>query len=143
VYTEEELEALSSNVIKGFLKDMGQKMSGTKKDMIARVLAWQAVPENEVRNVTEAFKKSATQGESPIHLFYRDNFNPVDLADGYYYSICGSHYVKHWRPKFVMIMISLGLVNAHAIVKCGKPTSTMNNTTKSFAKRVLSDSFTW
>ena len=67
--TEEELEALSSNVIKGFLKDMGQKMSGTKKDMIARVLAWQAVPENEVRNVTKHSKNEPPK-ESPQSIFF-------------------------------------------------------------------------
>lgn len=143
IYSEPDLKPLSVAVIKGLLKKIGQKTSGTKPDLIARVLAWQNIPENEVRKTLQDFKESATKGESPIHVFYRDHFNPVDLADGYYYSTCGAHHFKNWRPKFVMVLFLLGLVNVHAIVKCAKPNATMNNTAKNFAKRVLSDTFTW
>jgi len=86
-YTEAELNALSANVLKALLKEVGQKTSGVKKDLVARVLAWQNAPESEVKNVIEKFIISATKGESPIHIFYKTNFNPVDLADGYYYTL--------------------------------------------------------
>ena len=121
MYTEEELEALSSNVIKGFLKDMGQKMSGTKKDLIARVLAWQAVPENEVRNVTEAFFLNISHPRRvPNPSFLSRQLQPRGSRRWLLLQHLQISLWKHWRPKFVIIMISLGLVNVHAIVKCGK-----------------------
>jgi len=141
VYTKEELEALSATTIQGFIKKLKLRGGKTKADKIEKILAWQRIPEDLTKSTMKTLQESIQPGESPIHKFYGGSFNPVDLADGYYYAIAPKHFVKQWQAKFVMILLSIGLINVHALYKYHKRTATVNQTTKLFVEHILFDNY--
>ena len=49
---------------------------------------------------------------SPIHHFYGDYFNLVDLADIYWYKVQESHKNHSWRSKLLLGNMKFAMLNA-------------------------------
>ena len=46
-----------------------------------------------------------------IHIFYRNNFNNIDLLDSYFYKVEDSHHYMDWRFKMIKSIIKFSIIN--------------------------------
>lgn len=51
-------------------------------------------------------------GNAPIHDFYRDHFNLIDLHDRYWYRAQDSHHNHSWKSKLLLGNMKIAMINA-------------------------------
>jgi len=56
---------------------------------------------NELATVVSQLRNVILPDSAPLHTFYRDWFNLVDLTDGYWYAVEEHHKNNSWRSKML------------------------------------------
>ncbi len=73
---------------------------------------------------------------APAHIFYCKHFNPVDIADGYWYATEEKHAKQCWQTKMILAITRFAVINAW-VASTGTVWSQMINWRKMVAKQLM------
>lgn len=115
--TKENLQGKSKKQLVDIAKKLKIRTSGRNKpQIIDSILQAQSVDDEEILRLRGKLGNSSKKDDE-VHQYYKDNFNAIDIFDGYWYDIKTQHKIQSWTPKFIISLLEMGFVNSYAISK--------------------------
>jgi hypothetical protein len=68
-----------------------------------------------IEKIMDHVNKPSISDPAPIHVFYHNHFNLVDLADRYWYKVADSHGYWNWKTKFLFAIMKYFMINVWVI----------------------------
>ena len=69
----------------------------------------------EVQKVSKYIEKVQFPDPSPLHNFYKSNFNFIDIADKYWYKVNDCHDNWKWRSKMLFAIMRMAVLNSWSL----------------------------
>jgi hypothetical protein len=73
---------------------------------------------SEIDSTVEFTKSTWFEDPAPIHNFYREWFNLIDLADGYWYEVEDHHRNERWKSKMILTICKYFIINVWVLSTC-------------------------
>ena len=89
---------------------LGKKKSDLISQILARVTTTYG-PKTEITATKFVMFGTGFKSQSPIHTFYQQGFNFVDIADWYWYQMADSHSNHKWQSKMLLCLMRHLLLN--------------------------------
>jgi len=88
-----------------------------KKDYVENILKCSNTMNHNL-NIVKAVQKSLSTTNladpTPMHVFYRDYFNLIDLINRHWYAVEEHHYHQNWKTKVILAILHNATINAWA-----------------------------
>lgn len=119
IYSREDLETtqMKTRELKNILRENHQRIGGKKKELIERILKTCNHSSTYVDKLQRAIEQNNFHSPAPIHDFYREYFNAVDLHTRRWYIAYYTYGVRQWRTKMFLSICTSGIVNAYTVMK--------------------------
>lgn len=114
LFNEEELYNMTVEDLKGICKKYNIKMGKAKASYVANIMKCSETLHGDMSKVLalqRSFQNTSLADPAPIHEFYRDNFNLVDLADRHWYSVEDRHHHHQWKTKMILAILCDAIMN--------------------------------
>ena len=70
---------------------------------------------NDIQKLKNSINSQWSEDPAPLHDFYREHFNLIDLADRYWYSIRDSHHNIHWESQLFFGTLCFAIINCWSL----------------------------
>lgn len=67
--------------------------------------------QTQLSNLIKDIKVKYMLNEAPLHQYYKNTFNLVDLADRYWYKVADSHHNYSWKSKMLYALLRFAMIN--------------------------------
>jgi hypothetical protein len=115
IFTDEALGSCTVEDLKGICKKYNIKYGKKKADYVTNIVTRSNTvhqDRSEVEKLVSSILATSLLDPAPAHIFYRENFNPIDLADGYWYACEEKHAKRNWKTKMLLAMLRFAVMNA-------------------------------
>lgn len=79
--------------------------------MVQTLLNYQNQSDQKLLELKHDLEAANCPNQGPHHKLYRDEFNPVDLHDGYWYSLDQTHSIYSWPSKLLVSILLSNFIN--------------------------------
>lgn len=117
LFTREELQEKTLPNLIRIARNLGMRPSKKREENIRKILRGEEISQGAHGRILEQLQNSSSSEEPPHHNFYGQNFNPIDLQDGYWYSMQSHHPLRTWKAKLTMSILEIGVVNTYTIFR--------------------------
>ena len=114
-YTRKYLATQHLPELREICKRWGIRAPTRKEDIITNILTRVSVIHRQLSEIDEISRNLKTRwfrGEGPLHTFYAEHFNWVDLADRYWNTVEDHHHYNDWKFKYLMLLLRFGVYDA-------------------------------
>ena len=121
--TQETLKEMTVKELREICHKWGVRSGGNKQNLVQHLLDRVVVVHkkfSEVQEVEHTLQASPFIDPAPIHDFYLQHFNLVDMADKEWQTTEEHHHHKHWEFKLLVTSLRFATLNSSSVAKKNK-----------------------
>lgn len=115
IFTREALIKMTVEELRGICKTYNIRQGKKKEGFVNNIATRSETFHQHVHQVDrlqQSLKTDFLADPAPLHDFYKDHFNLVDLADRRWYSVEECHQHHKWQTKVIISMLRTAVMNS-------------------------------